>query len=397
MTQLLTYENLTNQSGQSVQSDVEVDGADLLLAANDITGIELSITWDSQTSWQGCECYVIDPDGTSHYIFNSGSLPFGSGTRTDTLQINSGSFPSSVDGTWEFYLSDQMFNTVTLDEVSVEVQVTSANMPAVYGETIWWNAEAYQGGIDLSNQNQQMYPSSSATIVTSTGSQGTHAFDVTANSSSIWTDTFTSAFISNTTMSCSVWVNTSNFSGFKRCMLSNHGGYKGQFLVYHEGGKIGFFVGQYEPAISGTSSDLLDWQSVNVELSSNQWHHIAINFDGSQSAAVDRCEMFVDGVSISHVLDSQVGNLTAIPNGNTVGTRNRMSLGAVQVVTLGGSISGTVAFPLDGLVDDARAWASYLLTSDDITWLASGRGVAGGPPSFKPFFAQTNNTIGFIS
>lgn len=44
MTQLLKYENLANQSGQMVQSDVEVGGTDLLLSANDITGIELSIT-----------------------------------------------------------------------------------------------------------------------------------------------------------------------------------------------------------------------------------------------------------------------------------------------------------------------------------------------------------------
>ena len=395
MTQLLNYENLANQSGQSVQSDVEVGGTDLLLSSNDITGIELTITWDSQVSWQGCECYVIDPDGNYHYIFNSGSLPFGSGTRTDTLQINSGSFPFSTDGTWEFYLSDQMFNTVTLDEVFVEVQVTSANMPATYSETIWWNGEAYQGGIDLTNNGRHLYPANLATMVADTGSGGVSAFDLTGGSSAIWTDTFTTAFVNNVTMSASVWVKTSTIDTTVRVVMSNHGNNKGQFYLYQRNGVVGFFVGQYAPTVA--TADRLEWRTTSSHVTSGQWHHLAINFDGSQAIADDRCEFFVDGTSVAHSLYDQIGNLVAIPSGSSVGTRARMSLGGIQTVTLGGTITGAVTNQLDGLADDGRAWSNYLLSSDDITWLASARGVAGGPASFKPYFAQTNNTLGFNS
>lgn len=395
MTQLLKYENLANQSGQMVQSDVEVGGTDLLLSANDITGIELSITWDSQTSWQGCECYVIDPDGNYHYIFNSGSLPFGSGTRTDTLQINSGSFPFSTDGTWEFYLSDQMFNTVTLDEVSVEVQVTSANMPATYGENIWWNGEAYQGGIDLTNNGNHLYPANNATMVADTGSGGISAFDNSGSANAIWTDETTSAFANNTTMSASVWIKASTItSSFEQVMLSNHGMNKGQFYLFHYQGKVGFFIGYYEPTVA--TSDRLEWQTT-PQITSGQWHHVAINFDGSQSAAVDRCEILVDGSAVAHTLTDQVGNLVAIPNGNIVGTRNRLSLGGIQDVTQSGAITGNVSKQFYGSVDDGRAWSNYTLTTDDITWLASGRGVSGGPPSFRPYFAKTNSITGLNS
>mgnify|MGYP003108836757 CR=1 FL=1 len=390
MTQLLTYENGTNQSGQSVQSDVGVDGTDLLLAANDITGIELSITWDSQTSWQACECYVIDPDGSYHYIFNSGSLPFGSGTRTDTLQINSGSFPFSVDGTWEFYLSDQMFNTVNLDEVSVEVQVTSANMPATYGENVWWNGEAYQGGIDLTNNQRHIYPENGASIVSSVGSGGTHAFDFDGVDD-VWADGPNTTFDNLTTCSWSAWVNPASLTT-KQMVFCNHGYAKGNWQLYQNSTTVNLFIGIFDPVFN--IYDGMKVSAGNIS-TANTWYHVAVTFDGSEPLA-DRVKIYIDDQSQTTTVTEYQNGVTSIPPGNAfAGIPCVQTVGALVDVTIGGSPTGVIRYPLNGLVDDCRSFPSYILTSDDITWLASARGVAGGPPSFKPYLASTNKTIGF--
>ena len=386
MTQLLTYENPTNQSGQSVQSDVEVDGADLLLAAGDITGIELSITWDSQVSWQGCECYVIDPDGSYHYIFNSGSLPFGSGTRTDTLQINSGSFPSSVDGTWEFYLSDQMFNTVTLDEVSVEVQVTSANMPATYSEISWYGGGWYPGGIDLSNNGNHVYPFNNASMVADTASGGSNAFSFSSASSQRWSDGPIADYNSQSQWSVSAWVKPAQTSAFKQMIFCNHGYVRGNFQLYQTNDEFGLFIGYYDPAASSGDSEKI--QTTNVNITSGTWYNITGTFDGTASPKLN---LYVDDVAVSVSRSTGGVGLTSMPYNSFAGAAPDQTIGALKAAN-----SSTIYYPFDGEIDACRT-VNSVYTSDDVTWLASARDAAGGPPSFKPYFASTNNTIGFNS
>jgi len=386
VTQLLTYENPTNQSGQSVQSDVEVDGADLLLAAGDITGIELSITWDSQVSWQGCECYVIDPDGSYHYIFNSGSLPFGSGTRTDTLQINSGSFPSSVDGTWEFYLSDQMFNTVTLDEVSVEVQVTSANMPATYSEISWYGGGWYPGGIDLSNNGNHVYPFNNASMVADTASGGSNAFSFSSASSQRWSDGPIADYNSQSQWSVSAWVKPAQTSAFKQMIFCNHGYVRGNFQLYQTNDEFGLFIGYYDPAASSGDSEKI--QTTNVNITSGTWYNITGTFDGTASPKLN---LYVDDVAVSVSRSTGGVGLTSMPYNSFAGAAPDQTIGALKAAN-----SSTIYYPFDGEIDACRT-VNSVYTSDDVTWLASARDAAGGPPSFKPYFASTNNTIGFNS
>lgn len=386
MTQLLTYENLTNQSGQSVQSDVEVDGADLLLAASDITGIELSITWDSQTSWQGCECYVIDPDGSYHYIFNSGSLPFGSGTRTDTLQINSGSFPSSVDGTWEFYLSDQMFNTVTLDEVSVEIQVTSANMPATYNEVSWYGGGWYAGGIDLSNNGNHVYPFNNASIIADTASGGSYAFSFSSASIQRWSDGPIADYNGQSQWSVSAWVKPAQTVASKQIIFCNHGYVRGNFQLYQTGDEFALFIGYFDPVASSGDSEKI--QTTNVNITAGNWYNITATFDGTASPKLN---LYVDDVAVSVSRSTGGTGLTAMPFNSIAGAAPDQTIGAMKRAT-----SSTIYYPFDGEIDACRT-VNSVYTSDDVTWLASARDAAGGPPSFKPYFASTNNTIGFNS
>lgn len=124
-----TYTNSTSQTGYSLQQNVAVSNLDAVYS--DISSITLSVTWSNSMSWQGVECYVYDPDGQTHYIFNSGSL-FGSGSRTDTLTVSTDNWPSSMDGDWEFYLDDQMYNSFTVSSTSLIAEVTSDSFKAYY-------------------------------------------------------------------------------------------------------------------------------------------------------------------------------------------------------------------------------------------------------------------------
>lgn len=532
MTQTLIYENLTNQSGQSVQSDVEVDGADLLLAASDITGIELSITWDNQSSWQGCECYVIDPDGSYHYIFNSGSLPFGSGTRTDTLQISSGSFPSSVDGTWEFYLSDQMFGTVTIDEVSVEFQVTSANMPATYNEISWYGGGWYPGGIDLSNNGNHVYPFNNASIVADTASGGSNAFSFSSASSQRWSDGPIADYNNQSQWSVSAWVKPGQTTASKQMIFCNHGYVRGNFQLYQAGDEFALFIGYFDPVASSGDSEKIE--TTNLNISSGSWYNITATFDGAGSSStqtndfdtdwgdwstvgygggtgadttrstiesqsspysvrmmnstetadrtgiaqtltigsgggtvsgyyfcsrpthsndlnlelwidgsyvseftpsatqswvqfsfnlsagsqtvalvryqdedassgviyidtisvtnvVNKLNLFVDDVAVAVSRTTTGVGLTAMPYNSFAGAAPDQTIGALKSAT-----SSTIYYSFDGEIDACRT-VNSVYTSNDVTWLASARDAAGGPASFKPYFASTNKAIGFNS
>lgn len=392
MTQTLIYENSAGSTGTSIQADVEVAGVSLLQSAGDITSLVLKITWTAPYDWQHSECYVNDPDGSTHYIFSAGSLPFGSGQRTDTLTISSGSFPSSINGTWEFYLDDQMGSTNTLDAVSVDVLVTSANMPATYGESLWWNGEAYPGGIDLSANAGHIYPQNGATIVADTGSGGAYAYSFDGVDD-VWSDGGNASFDGNSTMSVSAWIKHDGTSG-KQMIVCNHGGYKGNWQLYRTGDELGMYMGFFSyPASSSIAS--LTLEVSNVLPTAATWYHVAAVFNGSLTMA-DRLKLYVDGSQVAGttVPNWSLGGLTTVPNATVAGPLPPQAIGGMVEVSTYGTPTGTIYFPFDGLVDDARAWPSYILSADDITWLASGRGVAGGPPSWLPYFAQPQTFIG---
>lgn len=390
MTQTLQYLNDTGSGGANIQQDVEVDGVALLHSAGDITEIILSITWSPQYDWQNSECYVIDPDGSTHVIFSLGSLPFGSGQRTDTLTITSGSFPSTIDGTWEFYLDNQMFGSNTLDEVSVDIEVTSAHMPATYGESAWWNGEAYAGGIDLTNAAHPIYPQNGATIVADSGSGGAYAYSFDGVDD-VWSDDSNTSFNNNSEMSISAWIKHDGTSG-KQMIFCNHGYRKGNFQLYRDGDALGFYLGYYDRAYISTDPGML-LEVASVFPTSSTWYHVAATFDGSLAPG-SRLKLFVDDSPVTGTTQVYNGGLTNVPYSSVAGTSPPQAIGGLVDVSLGGAPTGTIRYSFDGLLDDARAWPSYLLTADDLTWLASARGVAGGPPDWLPYFAQPQTFIG---
>ena len=390
MTQTLKYYNDSQTTGANIQQDVEVDGVALLQADGDVTGVVLSITWSPQADWQNSECYVNDPDGTVHYIFTLGSLPFGSGQRTDTLTIGIGSLPSSLDGNWEFYLDNQMFGSNTLDEVSVNIEVTSANMPTTYGESAWWNGEAYAGGIDLTNAAHPIYPQNGATILADSGSGGSYAYSFDGVDD-VWSNDTNNSFNNNSEMSISAWLKHDGTSG-KQMIFCNHGYRKGNFQLYRDGSSLGCYLGYYDQSYSTSGPGML-LEVVNVLPTSSTWYHVAVTFDGTLATG-SRLKLFVDDSPATGTTQVYNGGLTNVPYASVSGTPPQQAIGGLVDVSLGGAPTGTIRYSFDGLVDDARAWPNYVLTADDLTWLASGRGVAGGPRDWLPYFAQPQTFIG---
>ena len=386
MTETLVYKNTTGATGSSIQADVEVAGVSQLLSAGDITSVVLKITWSPQSDWQNSDCYVYDPDYNQHDLFYSGTLPSGSGQRTDSFTVVSSSFPSTMEGTWEFYLDNQMYGSNTLDNVVVEVLVTSTKMPTTYGESVWWNGKAYAGGIDLSTNAGHIYPQNGATIVADTGSGGAYAYSFDGVDD-VWSDD------GNSTMSVSAWLKHDGTSG-KQMIVCNHGGYKGNWQLYRNGDELGMYMGFFAYPASGSASLTINVSSVLP--TSATWYHVAAIFDGSLTEA-DRIKLYVDGVQVSGttVPNPTHGGLTTVPNATVVGPLPPQAIGGMVEVSTYGTPTGTIYFPFDGLVDDARAWPNTVLSAADLTWLASGRGVAGGPSSssFKPYLPALSSTI----
>jgi hypothetical protein len=385
MTQDLKFENDTLVTGQSIQSDVEVAGTGLLFSDSDVETIRLSITWANNTSFQGCECYVIDPDGNYHYVFSAGSLPSGSGSRADSFDITaaSGNFPFTQDGTWEFYLEDQMYNQCDIVEVAVFVQCTDSKMPATHSEVSWYGAGYYRGGIDLSNNANHIYTHNGASIVADTNSGGSNALSFSSSSSQRWSDGPVADYNGVSAWSVSAWVKPAQNTAFKQVIFCNHGYVRGNFQLYQNYDEFGLFLGYNDPVSSSGDSETI--VSTNTNINTGDWYNVVATFDGSASPKLN---MFVDGVAANVSRTTVANGLTVMPYNSFAGTAPDQTVGAMKQAN-----NTTVHYPFDGEVDACRT-VNSVYTADDITWLASGRDVAGGPVDFKAFYLPSPSVLG---
>jgi hypothetical protein len=294
MTQDLKFANDTLVTGQSIQSDVEVAGTSLLFSDSDVNTIRLYITWANNTSWQGCECYVIDPDGNYHYVFSAGSLPFGSGTRADAFDITaaSGNFPFTQDGTWEFYLEDQMYNQCDIIQVAVFVKCTDSKMPATHNEVSWYGAGYYRGGIDLSNNANHIYTHNGASIVADTNSGGSNALSFSSSLNQRWSDGPVADYNNQSQWSVSAWVKPGQTTAAKQMIFCNHGYVRGNFQLYQTGDEFGLFIGYFDPVASSGDSEKIE--TTNLNISSGSWYNITATFDGAGSSSTQTNDFDTD-------------------------------------------------------------------------------------------------------
>jgi hypothetical protein len=170
----------------------------------------------------------------------------------------------------------------------------------------------------------------------------------------------------------------------KQMIFCNHGYTRGNFQLYQTQDEFGLFLGYFDPVASSGDSEEIETTSVNITV--GQWYHVAATFDGSASPKLN---FYVDDVAVSVTRTTNGTGLNVMTYNAFAGTPPDQTIGALKDAT-----SSTIYYPFDGRIDACRT-VNSVYTSSDITWLASGRDVAGGPPSFRSYFRHQPNVIGF--
>lgn len=113
----------------------------------------------------------------------------------------------------------------------------------------------------------------------------------------------------------------------------------------------------------------------------NQWHHLAVVFDGTQTDAdpatqdAKRIKMYLNGQETGALVAGSAGTIpNVLPNGGSSGTGNRnFRIGALEYG------NATINDPWMGKLSNAQIWTSAL-TSEDITTLYN----SGSPLTLMP-------------
>jgi len=287
-----------------------------------------------------------------------------------------------MDGTWEFHLSDQMFNSNTIDEVSTDFEVIQTNMPDTYSEVSWYGGGFYRGGVDLSGNTNHVYPHNSASIVADTGSNGTNAFSFSSSSSQRWSDGIVPDYNSVPKWSVSAWIKAGQTLASKAMIFCNHGYRRGNFQLYQTGDEFGLFLGYYDPAFSFGDAEIIT--TTNVNITTGSWYNIIATFDGG---AATQTNIYVNGASAASSRQTVASGISVLPLNTFAGTAPDQTIGAMK-----DAAGSTIYYPFDGEIDACRT-VNSVYTSGDITWLASGRNVAGGPTDFKSYYKTNQSSI----
>ncbi len=149
--------------------------------------------------------------------------------------------------------------------------------------------------------------------------------------------------------SISAWVycNSASQNGFFSTAVN--ASFAGQINLSKNGNRAAVF------SIVTSSTGNIEIRSSNAAITSNNWHHIVATFDGTQAAAADRVNIYVNGVLDN---DYQAGTGTNLPSGssfifNRIG---RTALGVKQ----------------NGKIDNLAIWDSTLTAGNVTTLYNSG-------------------------
>lgn len=242
------------------------------------------------------------------------------------------------------------------------------------------------GGLDdLTSGGRDLTAFNSAEIIADTDSGGTQAFNMLPALPAVdshFRDSSLSDFDNVQKWSCSAWIKHDGTTG-KQVIVANHGMNKGNIQVYRSGSGLNFFNGFFDPTVSNNDNEILTVNSVVP--TSDQWYHIAIVYDGSQSAidlstTQQRILCYVDGVQASSVYNTNGTQPNTIVTSNISGTRANYAIGAIQEVTTGGTPTGLIKFPFQGRIDSVRMWDQTLSTAQ-VTTLSGSRNVENSYPT----------------
>ena len=154
----------------------------------------------------------------------------------------------------------------------------------------------------------------------------------------------------NFSISAWVYCNSASQNGFFSTAVN--ASFAGQINLWKNGSRAAILN------IATASTGNIEIRSSTAAITSNNWHHIVATFDGTQAAAADRVNMYVNGV-----LDNayQAGTGTNLPSGSSLifNRIGRTALGVRQ----------------NGKIDNLAIWDSTLTAGNVTTLYNSGEPV----------------------
>jgi hypothetical protein len=235
-------------------------------------------------------------------------------------------------------------------------------MPATYNEISWYGGGYYRGGIDLSNNQNHVYPHNNATIVADTGSNGANAFSFSSASSQRWSDGPIADYNNQAQWSVSAWVKPAQTVASKQMIFCNHGYVRGNFQLYQTGDEFALFLGYFDPVASSGDSEKIT--STNTNISAGNWYNVVATFDGN---ANPKTNLFVNGVAATVARVTGGSGLTAMPYNSIAGAAPDQTIGAMKSAT-----NSTIYNAFDGRIDACRT-VNSVYTSNDISWLSQNQ------------------------
>lgn len=297
----------------------------------------------------------------------------------------SSSIPSQISDSWRFeigrYAESNGF-AGSLDDVRVFTSVLTANEVAwlatdrgVLGspppppvglgdEKIWLCPTLDDSVNDISgNNNNGIYQGGMGTVA-DTGEGGTLAYSFDGSNDYIDTTGFS---ISHAAYSVSLWMNLSGPSNQTQVTFNTSNGSENRRSCNIGIGSTGVAIGGHQT----TSGNYFVFATTVVNNAG--WKHVLYTYNGSN------LEIFVDGIS--------------------EGTVSAVDSNLPQSVGYIGRIGGSSPSWLYGKLDDIRAY-DRAVTQEEITHLASQRGILGPPASdygYSPFSNSTFQSYIFSS
>lgn len=313
-------------------------------------------------------------DSTWHHV----AVTFQGGSRVNIYvdgvldNTTSSSVPSQISDVWQFelgrYAGSNGFSG-SLDDVRVFTRVITAGEvswlatargvqgpppppPVGLGdEKIWLCPSLDDSANDISgNNNDGTYQGGMGTVA-DTGEGGTLAYSFDGSNDYINTTGFN---ISQTAYSVSLWMNLSGPSNQTQVTFNTSNGSANRRSCNIGIGSTGVAIGGHQT----TSGNYFVFATTVVNNAG--WKHVLYTYNGSN------LEIFVDGIS--------------------EGTASAVDADVPQTVGYIGRIGGSSPSWLYGKLDDIRAY-DRAVTQEEITHLASQRGILGPPVSgfLNPF------------
>ena len=237
-------------------------------------------------------------------------------------------------------------------------------------EELWLCPSLTDNASDITgNGNGGTYVGGMGTVA-DTGSGGTRAYEFDGTDDYVdcgaGIDFYDSTGLADKSYSVSLWVNPDSYSngnnGNGTALFSNADNSNSNGQVASN--SISGFPNIVNFAQGGTGNSYLIETADSAELTLNTWKHVVFTYSGCETTGC--MDIFIDGVKVS-----------STPSINAYGAGIGQS---PQSFKIGVSLKDHATYNrwMNGKVDDFRVYYREI-TQDEITHLASSRGIEGGP------------------